>query len=57
MLFRSGKVRSRLQVPADINDEEIKEKALNDENILKIIADKPVKKIIIVQKKLVNIVI
>jgi len=53
----NGKVRSRLQVPADISDEEIKEKALNDENILKIIADKPVKKIIIVQKKLVNIVI
>ncbi|MDD3814551.1 MAG: leucine--tRNA ligase [Desulfocapsaceae bacterium] len=53
----NGKVRSRLLVPANISDEEIKEKALNDENILKIIADKPVKKIIIVQKKLVNIVI
>ncbi|MBU0665417.1 MAG: leucine--tRNA ligase [Proteobacteria bacterium] len=53
----NGKVRSRLLVPADISDEEIKEKALNDENVLKIIAAKPVKKIIIVQKKLVNIVI
>ncbi len=53
----NGKVRSRLQVPADISDEEIKKRALSDENALKIIADKPVKKIIIVQKKLVNIVI
>ncbi|MFH2124184.1 MAG: leucine--tRNA ligase [Pseudomonadota bacterium] len=53
----NGKVRSRLQVPADISDDTIKARALSDENVLKIIADKPVKKIIIVQKKLVNIVI
>lgn len=53
----NGKVRSRLQVAVDIDDEVIKEMALNDENIQKIILDKPVKKIIVVQKKLVNIVI
>ena len=53
----NGKVRSRLLVAADIDDEELKARALNDANTLKIIADKPVKKIIVVQKKLVNIVL
>ena len=52
----NGKVRSRLQVSADIDDEAIKEMALNDRNVQKIILGGPVKKIIIVQKKLVNIV-
>jgi leucyl-tRNA synthetase len=53
----NGKVRSRLQVPADINDEALKAMALSDGNVLKCIAAQPVKKIIVVQKKLVNIVI
>ena len=53
----NGKVRSRLQVPADMADEAIKEMALNDRNVQKIILTQAVKKIIIVQKKLVNIVL
>ena len=53
----NGKMRSRLQVAADTDDEIIKEMALSDGNIQKIIMAKPVKKVIIVQKKLVNIVI
>lgn len=53
----NGKVRSRLQVPADISDEAIKAMALSDGNVLKCIGAQPVKKIIVVQKKLVNIVI
>ncbi len=53
----NGKMRARLLVAADTNDEIIKEMALNDGNIQKIIMAKPVKKVIIVQKKLVNIVI
>ena len=53
----NGKVRSRLQVPVDIGDDVIKEMALHDENIQKIMAGQPVKKIIVVQKKLVNIVL
>ena len=52
-----GKVRSRLQVPADTSDEALIEKALSDENTVKFIAGKPVKKTIVVKKKLVNIVI
>jgi leucyl-tRNA synthetase len=53
----NGKVRSRLQVSVDIDDQVIKEMAIKDENIQKIIGGKPVKKIIVVQKKLVNIVL
>jgi leucyl-tRNA synthetase len=53
----NGKVRSRLQVAVDIDDDVIKEMALKDENIQKLIQGKPVKKVIVVQKKLVNIVV
>ena len=52
-----GKVRSRLQVPADIDDNTLEELALKDENALKFIGDATIKKVIVVKKKLVNIVI
>lgn len=52
-----GKVRSRLQVPADIDDATIEALALKDENALKFIGDATIKKVIVVKKKLVNIVI
>ncbi len=52
-----GKVRSRFQVPADADDDHLKETALADNNVQKFIADRPVKKIIVVKKKLVNIVV
>lgn len=53
----NGKVRSRLQVPADIEDNTLKEMALTDPNTLKFIKDKDIKKTIVVKKKLVNIVV
>lgn len=53
----NGKVRSRLEVPADITNDEIEEMALTDEITLKFIDSKPIKKTIVIQKKLVNIVI
>lgn len=53
----NGKVRSRLQVPEDISDDELKQLALSDDNIGKFIEDKPIKKTIVVKKKLVNIVV
>ncbi|MCP4342412.1 MAG: leucine--tRNA ligase [Desulfobulbaceae bacterium] len=53
----NGKVRSRLEVPADVDDEVLLQKALADDNTLKFIDNKPVKKTIVVKKKLVNIVI
>lgn len=53
----NGKVRSRLEVAADITDSEIEKLALADEITLKFIDSKPVKKTIVIKKKLVNIVI
>lgn len=52
-----GKVRSRLQVPADIDDDQLQQQALEDERVIKFMDGKEPKKIIVVKKKLVNIVI
>lgn len=53
----NGKLRSRFNVDADTDDNAIKEMALSDERVKKFIKNKPVKKIIVVKKKLVNIVV
>jgi leucyl-tRNA synthetase len=53
----NGKLRSRFQVPADTDEETIKEMALSDERIAKFINEKEVKKVIVVKNKLVNIVV
>jgi leucyl-tRNA synthetase len=53
----NGKVRSRLEVAPDIDDETLKGKALSDENTMKFIDGKPIRKTIVVKKKLVNIVV
>ena len=53
----NGKVRSRIEVEADVSDETLEKKAFEDENAKRFIADKPIKKVIVVQKKLVNIVV
>ena len=53
----NGKVRSRLQVPADIDEEHLKQQALADEKIRQLIGEQKVRKIIVARKRLVNIVI
>jgi len=53
----NGKLRSKFYVDADEDDDAVKEKALSDERVLKFIDDKPIKKIIVVKGKLVNIVV
>ena len=53
----NGKVRGKISVAADAQKEEIEAAASVEENVLKHIADKPVRKIIIVPGKLVNVVI
>ncbi len=53
----NGKVRARIQAPHTIEDEELKSLALTHTKITRFIADKRPKKIIVVKKKLVNIVI
>jgi leucyl-tRNA synthetase len=53
----NGKLRSRLSVPADIDDAALKKAAYADEKVSAAIAGKTVKKEIIVPRKLVNIVV
>jgi leucyl-tRNA synthetase len=53
----NGKVRSRLIVAPDIDDDELKEMTLQDNKVQKFVADKPIRKVIVVPKKLVNVVV
>jgi leucyl-tRNA synthetase len=53
----NGKVRSRIEVPASYDEEEIKAEALSDERIQRFVHGKSIKKVIVVKKKLVNVVV
>jgi len=53
----NGKVRSKVEVPADTKDDKLKEIVLADEKVKSWIKGQPVKNFIIVPKKIVNIVI
>lgn len=53
----NGKLRGKMTVAATASNNDIEKLALVDEHIIKFIEGKPVKKVIIVPKKLVNIVI
>ena len=53
----NGKVRSRITVEADIGDDELREKALADERIAGQVAGKGQVKVVVVPKRLVNIVV
>lgn len=53
----NGKLRGKFTLQADATDDQIKESAMSHEAVLKFIQDKKVKKVIVVKKKLVNIVI
>jgi len=53
----NGKVRTRLQAGVDVSDDELKDKALADDRVIKFMDGKEPKKIIVVKRKLVNIVI
>ncbi len=52
----NGKVRARLEVPAEITEEGAREAALADENVRRHLAGKTPRKVIVVPGKLVNIV-
>lgn len=53
----NGKNRSELVAAKDADKKELEEKALSDEKVQKFIDGKPVRKIIVVPNKLVNIVV
>jgi len=53
----NGKLRGRLEVPADISKEEMEKLALADENVKNFTDGKDIVKIIVVPGKLVNVVV
>jgi leucyl-tRNA synthetase len=53
----NGKLRSRFTVSPDADETLLKKRALSDEQVAKFIQDKPIKKVIVVRGKLVNIVV
>ena len=53
----NGKVRGRVQVPSNSSEDHVKQVALKDEKVKKFIADKEIKRVVIVPQKLVNIVV
>ncbi len=57
MLQVNGKLRGEIVVSVSTNKEEIEKIALADENVMRFVEDKAIKKIIVVPKRLVNIVV
>ncbi len=53
----NGKVRSKIEVPASYSEKEIEAEALSDERVRRFIDKQPIKNVIVVQKKLVNVVV
>ena len=53
----NGKIRDKLSVSADIDNQELERLALNSEKVKDFIKDSTIKKVIVVPKKLVSIVI
>lgn len=53
----NGKLRGRSTVPANISEEELQEIALADAGVIRARNDKAIRKIIVIKKKLVNIVV
>ena len=53
----NGKVRSRIEVPTSFNREEIEAEALKDKKVRRHVGEKRIKRVIVVQNKLVNVVV
>jgi len=53
----NGKVRVRISVPADASDDEVRQKALTDSKVIYYLKDKSPRKVIVVPKRMINIVV
>ncbi|MFA5865613.1 MAG: leucine--tRNA ligase [Phycisphaerae bacterium] len=53
----NGKLRSKLMVPADIDEESLKQKVLADEKVRQAVAGKQIRKMIFAKNRLVNLVV
>jgi leucyl-tRNA synthetase len=52
----NGKLRSRIEIPVSLTEKEIQDLALEDKRVQHFIGEKEIKRVIVVQKKLVNVV-
>ncbi|HJS74915.1 MAG TPA: class I tRNA ligase family protein, partial [Vicinamibacteria bacterium] len=53
----NGKLRGRLSIGADEDDETIKKRALEDENVKRFLEGKDIVRVVVVPKRLVNVVV
>lgn len=53
----NGRIRDKIEVAVNLSEDKIRERALNQEKIKQLINGRPVKRVVVVPKKLVNIVI
>ena len=53
----NGVVRFKIEIEADLDEESIKEKVINDERITKYVEGKEIKKVIVIKSKIVNVVV
>ena len=53
----NGKLRSKIEVAVDADDELVKQLALADERIQELLQGQTVKKVVVARQKLVNIVV
>ena len=56
MLYVNGKLSSRLTVAVDLLDREVQEIALADPRIAEHLKGRPIRKVVVVPNKLINIV-
>jgi leucyl-tRNA synthetase len=53
----NGRIRSRISVPADLDEEELRRRALEDEKVRALTADKTIERVVVVPRRLANIVV
>ena len=53
----NGKIRDRITVPADADDEQVRQKALASDKVVAALAGRQPKKVIVVKGRLVNIIV
>jgi len=53
----NGKVRDRMEVPSTFSDKDIEAAALQSDRLKSFMGGKPIRKVIVVGKKLVNVVV
>jgi leucyl-tRNA synthetase len=53
----NGKVRSRISVPVDVSEEEVRQQAMEDDKVRSFTEGKSVERVIVVPRRLVNVVV